>query len=132
MIRPALPAFVPAVVLAAVLALGFGASTAPPATLRGIIPPSPRFAADTAGNSTVVGNFSAALGRIVTLLGAAGGAILAIAWARVALSWFSNDVTKKIQAKDRARDALIGTADLRRRAERDRLGPRPVGPERVA
>jgi hypothetical protein len=30
-------------------------------------------------------------------------------WARVALSWFSNDVTKKVQAKDRARDALIGT-----------------------
>jgi hypothetical protein len=62
-----------------------------------------------AGNASVVGNFSAALGRIVTLLGAAGGAILAIAWARVSLSWFSNDVSKKMQAKDRARDALIGT-----------------------
>jgi hypothetical protein len=61
------------------------------------------------GNASVVGNFSAALGRIVALLGAAGGAILALAWARVALSWFSNDVSKKMQAKDRARDALIGT-----------------------
>ena len=109
MIRPALPAFVPAVVLAAVLALGFGASTAPPATLPGDHPTLTPVRADTAGNSTVVGNFSAALGRIVTLLGAAGGAILAIAWARVALSWFSNDITKKTQAKDRARDALIGT-----------------------
>jgi hypothetical protein len=27
----------------------------------------------------------------------------------VALSWFSNDVTKKVQAKERARDALVGT-----------------------
>ena len=61
------------------------------------------------GDPGALGNFSAALGRIVTLLGAAGGTILAIAWARVALSWFSNDVTKKIQAKDRARDALIGS-----------------------
>ncbi|MCI4357591.1 MAG: hypothetical protein L3J95_04395 [Thermoplasmata archaeon] len=61
------------------------------------------------GNGSVVGNFSAALGRIVTLLGAAGGAILAIAWSRVALSWFSNEVSKKMQAKERARDALVGT-----------------------
>lgn len=61
------------------------------------------------GNGSALGNFSAALGRIVALLGAAGGAVLAIAWSRVALSWFSTDVTKKIQAKDRARDALIGT-----------------------
>jgi len=65
--------------------------------------------ADPGTNDSVVGNFSAALGRIVTLLGAAGGALLAIVWARVALSWFSNDVTKKVQAKDRARDALVGT-----------------------
>jgi hypothetical protein len=60
-------------------------------------------------NDSVVSNFSAALGRIVTLLGAAGGALLAIVWCRVAISWFSNDVTKKVQAKDRARDALVGT-----------------------
>ncbi|MCI4336238.1 MAG: hypothetical protein L3K17_03450 [Thermoplasmata archaeon] len=56
-----------------------------------------------------VSNFTAAINRIVTLLGLSGGGLLAVVWARVALSWFSNDVTKKIQAKDRARDALIGT-----------------------
>ncbi|HEV2429285.1 MAG TPA: hypothetical protein VGV64_05505 [Thermoplasmata archaeon] len=69
----------------------------------------PRSAPLALANDSVVGNFSASLGRIVALLGAAGGAILAIAWARVALSWFSTDVTKKVQAKDRARDAIVGT-----------------------
>ena len=49
-----------------------------------------------------VANFTAAMQRLVGLVGAAGGAILALVWARVALSWFSNDVTKKVQAKDRA------------------------------
>jgi len=73
-------------------------STGPPGT--------PRFAppADDA-----VQNFSAALQRLVDLVGAAGGALLALVWARVAVSWFSHDVTKKVQAKDRARDALVGT-----------------------
>jgi hypothetical protein len=56
-----------------------------------------------------VSNFTAAINRMVQLVGLAGSGILALVWARVALSWFSNDVTKKIQAKDRARDALIGT-----------------------
>ena len=60
-------------------------------------------------NGSALGNFSAVVDRIVVLLGAAGGGLLAIVWARVALSWFSNDVTKKVQAKDRARDALVGT-----------------------
>jgi hypothetical protein len=60
-------------------------------------------------NATAVQNFSGALNRLVVLVAAAGGAVLALVWARVALSWFSNDVTKKIQAKDRARDALVGT-----------------------
>lgn len=68
-----------------------------------------RAAAVTPTNGTPVGNFSAAVGRLVTLVGAAGGALLALVWARVALSWFSNDLTKKVQAKDRARDALVGT-----------------------
>jgi hypothetical protein len=62
-----------------------------------------------ARSSGPVGNFTAAINRLVELVGLAGGGILALVWARVALSWFSNDVTKKIQAKDRARDALIGT-----------------------
>ncbi|MCI4367562.1 MAG: hypothetical protein L3K08_07410 [Thermoplasmata archaeon] len=60
-------------------------------------------------NDSAVSNFSAALGRLVTLVGVSGGALLALVWARVGISWFSNDVTKKIQAKDRARDALVGT-----------------------
>jgi hypothetical protein len=59
--------------------------------------------------SAPVANFTSAINRLVELVGLAGGGILALVWARVALSWFSNDVTKKIQAKDRARDALVGT-----------------------
>ncbi|EQD30256.1 hypothetical protein B1B_18495, partial [mine drainage metagenome] len=65
-----------------------------------------RFVAATA---SAVANFTASLNRLVELLGLGGGAILSLVWARVAFSWFSNDVTKKVQAKDRARDALIGT-----------------------
>jgi hypothetical protein len=60
-------------------------------------------------NTSPVANFTASIGRLVDLLGVAGSGLLALVWARVALSWFSHDVTKKIQAKDRARDALIGT-----------------------
>jgi len=56
-----------------------------------------------------VGNFSAAINRMVELVAIAGSGILALVWVRVALSWFSNDITKKVQAKDRARDALVGT-----------------------
>ncbi|MFZ1023666.1 MAG: hypothetical protein WAN87_05985 [Thermoplasmata archaeon] len=68
-----------------------------------------RSVVDSPQNNSAVGNFSASINRLVLLLGAAGSGLLALVWARVALSWFSNDVTKKIQAKDRARDALIGT-----------------------
>ncbi len=60
-------------------------------------------------NSTVVDNFTASINRLVELVALAGGGILALVWTRVAMSWFSNDLTKKVQAKDRARDALIGT-----------------------
>ena len=60
-------------------------------------------------NSSTVSNFSASIGRLVELLGVAGSGLIALVWARVALSWFSHDVTKKVQAKERARDALIGT-----------------------
>jgi hypothetical protein len=56
-----------------------------------------------------VNNFTASINRLVDLVTLAGSGILSLVWARVALSWFSNDITKKIQAKDRARDALIGT-----------------------
>jgi len=61
------------------------------------------------GGSGPVANFTAAINRLVELVGVAGSGVLALVWARVALSWFSNDVSKKIQAKDRARDALIGS-----------------------
>ena len=56
-----------------------------------------------------VANFSAAVGRLVTLAAVAGGGLLSLVWARVALSWFSHDSMKKVLAKERARDALIGT-----------------------
>jgi len=61
------------------------------------------------GNSSAVNNFTASIDRLVDLVALAGSGILALVWARVALSWFSNDITKKVQAKDRARDALVGT-----------------------
>jgi hypothetical protein len=60
-------------------------------------------------NDSAVGNFSASIGRLVDLVGVAGSGLLALVWARVALSWFSHDISKKVQAKDRARDALVGT-----------------------
>ncbi len=66
-------------------------------------------AAAVGSNDSSVANFSASVNRLVTLVGVAGSGLLALVWARVALSWFSNDITKKVQAKDRARDALVGT-----------------------
>ncbi len=66
-------------------------------------------AATASPTPSAVGNFTAAINRLVELVSLAGGGVLALVWARVALSWFSNDITKKVQAKDRARDALIGT-----------------------
>jgi hypothetical protein len=71
--------------------------------------PRPAAAAAPDGSSGAVANFTKAIDRLVELVGVAGSGILALVWARVAFSWFSNDVTKKIQAKDRARDALIGS-----------------------
>jgi hypothetical protein len=75
-------------------------------------PTSPQFLAGhtwIASSSTPVNNFTASINRLVDLVALAGSGILSLVWARVAMSWFSNDITKKIQAKDRARDALIGT-----------------------
>jgi hypothetical protein len=97
--------------LAALLALG--AIPGPAASV--VVPslaPSVRWGATAPGiapNTTAVGNFTAAIQRLVTLVGLSGGGLLALVWTRVALSWFSNDVTKKVQAKERARDALVGT-----------------------
>jgi hypothetical protein len=90
-------------VLASLALLGVG----PP----GPAAPAPRPVAPAAAGTTTgpVANFTAAINRLVDLVGVAGGGLLALVWARVALSWFSNDVTKKVQAKDRARDALVGT-----------------------
>ncbi|MGC2290053.1 MAG: hypothetical protein WA688_09405 [Thermoplasmata archaeon] len=56
-----------------------------------------------------VSNFTSAIDRLVTLAAAAGAGLLSLVWARVALSWFSHDSMKKVLAKERARDALIGT-----------------------
>jgi hypothetical protein len=56
-----------------------------------------------------VNNFTAAMDRLVALAAAAGAGLLSLVWARVALSWFSHDSMKKVLAKERARDALIGT-----------------------
>jgi hypothetical protein len=70
---------------------------------------SPPFFRLSLSNSSPVNNFTASVDRLVDLLGVAGSGLLALAWARVAVSWFSHDVTKKVQAKDRARDALVGT-----------------------
>jgi hypothetical protein len=84
----------------------------PALSLPSLLPPSPHtpgLEMFFASSSTPVGNFSQSINRLVELVALAGSGILALVWARVALSWFSNDVTKKVQAKDRARDALIGT-----------------------
>jgi hypothetical protein len=91
-------------VLVALVVLGSGIGTTGAHPVGIAHADSPR-----AATSSAVGNFTAAINRLVELVGLAGGGILALVWARVALSWFSNDITKKVQAKDRARDALIGT-----------------------
>jgi len=96
-----------AVLLVLGILVGAGCPPAPAASeIGGVAVPSHASAAST---NPSVSNFTTAIGRIVTLLGLSGSGLLAIVWTRVALSWFSNDVTKKIQAKERARDALIGT-----------------------
>jgi len=89
---------------AAVLLGGLGTTTA--RSNHGSSASSRPFGTPT---SSAVGNFSSAIDRLVELLGIAGSGLLSLVWARVALSWFSNDITKKVQAKDRARDALVGT-----------------------
>ncbi|HEY1199217.1 MAG TPA: hypothetical protein VGG32_10940 [Thermoplasmata archaeon] len=76
---------------------------------RSPLPPTPGVRTFATPPSTPVSNFSASINRLVELVALAGSGILSLVWARVALSWFSNDITKKIQAKDRARDALVGT-----------------------
>jgi hypothetical protein len=70
--------------------------------------PIPAASGATSTNPAVT-NFTAAIGRLVTLAAAAGGGLLSLVWARVVLSWFSHDSMKKVLAKERARDALIGT-----------------------
>ena len=88
--------------LAALLVAAAGVPPVPVGQAPGVVGPR-AVVTDPAANLT------AALQRLVDLVGAAGGALLALVWARVAFSWFSNDVAKKVQAKDRARDALVGT-----------------------
>jgi len=94
-----------ALVLAAGLVFGGIGTTSGSSSHR----PLPSTRPFVSASSSAVGNFTSAIDRLVELLGLAGSGLLSIVWARVALSWFSNDITKKVQAKDRARDALIGT-----------------------
>ena len=98
---------------AASLALGLALLALAPMLTTGPAPsPQRSWSSDVTASSTntsAVANFTAAINRLVELVGAAGSGLLALVWARVALSWFSNDITKKVQAKDRAKDALIGT-----------------------
>ncbi len=93
-------------VVAIVLGAGVGLGT-----LR--LAPDPAGAFDPShvftNTTSPVSNFTASIDRLVELVSLAGSGILALVWARVAFSWFSNDITKKVQAKDRARDALFGT-----------------------
>jgi hypothetical protein len=91
-----------AIALTVVLAL-----SAPPSLAPGS--PADRATGSSSPPSGAVSNFTASINRLVELVAFAGSGLLALVWARVALSWFSNDITKKVQAKDRARDALIGT-----------------------
>ncbi|MGA7861111.1 MAG: hypothetical protein WCB19_04575 [Thermoplasmata archaeon] len=72
-------------------------------------PDPPVASTGTTPTNPAVSNFTAAIDRLVALAAAAGGGLLSLVWARVALSWFSHDSMKKVLAKERARDALIGT-----------------------
>lgn len=93
--------------IAATMLSGAGGASLPfPATHVGSATRTGSVPSAAAG---AVSNFTAAINRLVELVGLAGSGILALVWARVALSWFSNDIAKKVQAKDRARDALVGT-----------------------
>ncbi len=87
----------------------FGVAVLPIPGGHPALPPTPGIRTLATAPSTPVSNFSASINRLVDLVALAGSGILSLVWARVALSWFSNDITKKIQAKDRARDALVGT-----------------------
>ncbi|MDE1819224.1 MAG: hypothetical protein KGJ23_02770 [Euryarchaeota archaeon] len=69
-----------------------------------------RVAISAATNAT--GNLTASLNRAVLLVGIAASGIITLVWSRVAISWFSHDPTKKVQAKERARDALVGSMVL--------------------
>jgi hypothetical protein len=93
--------------LTIVLFLAVVLSAAPSATAHMYAPP--RASTGATAPDPAVTNFTAAINRLVTLAAAAGGGLLSLVWARVALSWFSHDSMKKVLAKERARDALIGT-----------------------
>jgi hypothetical protein len=93
--------------LTIVLFLAVVLSATPSASAQRYTPPGASAGA-TAPNPAVT-NFTAAINRLVVLAAAAGGGLLSLVWARVALSWFSHDSMKKVLAKERARDALIGT-----------------------
>ena len=99
----------PSAAIVWLLITSVGAPVSPAGATRATAPMADGHAPTAAAPPTPVANLTAALQRTVALLALSGSGLLAVVWTRVALSWFSNDVAKKVQAKDRARDALIGT-----------------------
>jgi hypothetical protein len=93
--------------LTIVLLVAVVLSVVPSASAQRYAPSGTSVATPT--SNPAVTNFTAAIDRLVTLAAAAGAGLLSLVWARVALSWFSHDSMKKVLAKERARDALIGT-----------------------
>jgi hypothetical protein len=95
------------VVLTILLLLAVVVWMGPPASAERL--GAPNVPAHATTTNPAVSNFTAVINRLVTLAAAAGAGLLSLVWARVALSWFSHDSMKKVLAKERARDALIGT-----------------------
>ncbi len=78
-----------------------------------VAPPGIGRTTSLTGTSTnATQNLSAVLDRAVLLVSIAAAGVITLVWSRVALSWFSHDPSKKVQAKERARDALVGSAIL--------------------
>ena len=104
----------------ALLLLGTSVAVVPPpeppprvsSSWRGPLAASPGTTHLLRADANVTGNLTAALGRLVLLVSLGAGAMVTLAWARVALSWFSHDATKKLAAKERARDAAVGSLIL--------------------
>lgn len=90
-----------------------GASFGPSMASSSAIPLDAGRSTSLTGSSTnATQNLSSVLNRAVVLVSIAAAGVITLVWSRVALSWFSHDPSKKVQAKERARDALVGSAIL--------------------